>query len=79
MKKALAGARVFFLSQTDLGGRPSILFGLPIKLPLAFLRAEVVFPSAILRLILSLVLVHIHSANRVFGHKVSLSGMNFLP
>jgi hypothetical protein len=66
-----------FLSPVALGGRPGVLFRLLIEFLLALIRAEVEFLAAILRLILRIVLVNIHSANRVFGHKVSLSLMIF--
>ena len=49
-----------------------VLLRLLLKLRLALLRAEVIFLPTILRLILRMILVHFHSANRILRHRSPL-------
>src|SRR6266496_4876821 len=57
-----------------LGGRhrPCVLLRLLIELRLALLRAEVEFLPGVLGLILRIIFVNVHAANRVLCHRFKL-------
>jgi len=65
-KGPLAGA---FVTPQFLSGTPRVLLRMLIEFILALLRAKAVLLSIVLGLILGSILIHIHSANRIFGHE----------
>src|SRR5579862_3690430 len=70
-EKALAEARAFALPTFLSRARALCVLLRPLfKLRLAFLRAEVVFLPTVLRLILRIILIHFHSANRILRHEL---------
>jgi hypothetical protein len=61
----------FFQAAVILSSRPCILFRLLLELLLAVRRAEVVLLPAILGFILRIILVNLHSTNRIVCHIAS--------